>query len=221
MKQRFPENYLPSPELCPQLIFPEGMQYGPRLNACQELLDGNLRAGRASRPAIYYQGRTISYDELAGAVETAAAVLLDEGLVPGDRVLLRFWNQPEFVITWLAVLRIGGIVVATMPLLRSRELGKILADCTPAFLFTQDNLWEEVERALPASSSMKIIYRGAQRSGTISWDELLKRPKKCPVGNTESEGVESIRVTVLVPITASAGVVELMASAVPISPPKL
>ena len=65
MKQSIPENYLPSPGQCPKLVFPKGMQYAARLNACQELLDRNLSAGRGNRPAILYQGRTISYDELA------------------------------------------------------------------------------------------------------------------------------------------------------------
>src|SRR5947208_1689326 len=137
MKQRLPENCLPPGELLPELALPPEMRYPAQLNACAELLDRNLTAHNGGRPAIYFRGRTIGYDELAGLVESFASSLLDLGLVPGDRVLLRFWNQPEFIIAWLAVLRVGGIVVATMPLLRSRELGKVLADCQPAFAITQ------------------------------------------------------------------------------------
>ncbi|HWP84284.1 MAG TPA: benzoate-CoA ligase family protein [Terriglobia bacterium] len=195
MKQRIPAGCLPPAELCPKLVLPEWMQYPPRLNACGELLDRNLAAGRGKQPAIRHQGRTISYEELASAVETLAAALLDEGLLPGDRVLLRFRNQPEFIIAWLAVLRVGGIVVATMPLLRSREIGKILADCTPAFLLTAEDLWEEVEPALPACPGVKVIRRGARRSGIIGWEELMARPQKCPVGDTEAETLSLLAYT--------------------------
>ena len=50
----------------------------------------------------------------------------DLGLVPGNRVLLRGANTPMLVACWLAVLKAGGIVVGTMPLLRARELAYIV-----------------------------------------------------------------------------------------------
>ena len=44
------------------------------------------------------------------------------GLVPGNRVLLRSANKPMFVAAYLAVMKAGGVAVATMPLLRAKEL---------------------------------------------------------------------------------------------------
>ena len=49
----------------------------------------------------------------------------DLGLVSGNRVLLRAPNTPLMVACWFAVAKAGGIVVATMPLLRRRELQRI------------------------------------------------------------------------------------------------
>src|SRR3990172_4393097 len=195
MKQRLPENYLPSREASPEIILPGDMQYPAQLNACQELLDRNIAAARGSRTAIYNKGGKLSYDELAGAVQTFAAALRDQGIVPGDRVLIRFWNQPEFVIAWLGVLRVGGIVVATMPLLRSREIAKILADCQPSYLLTQEDLWGEVEPALPACPSTRVIFRGGHRSGLLNWDELMARPQKCPVSDTEAGNLSLLAYT--------------------------
>ena len=52
-----------------------------------------------------------------------ANVLVRElGLVPGNRVLLRAANSPMMVAAYFAVIKAGGIVVATMPLLRAKEL---------------------------------------------------------------------------------------------------
>lgn len=195
MKQRLPENCLPPREAAPEIILPSDLRYPTQLNVCQELLDRNLAAGRGPCPAIYHQRRTISYEELISAVETLAAALRDQGIVPGDRVLIRFWNQPEFVIAWLAVLRVGGIVVATMPLLRSREIGKILSDCQPSFLLTQEDLWQEVEPALPASPATRIVFRGARKSGVMNWDELMAHPQNCPVSDTEAENLSLLAYT--------------------------
>jgi len=58
-------------------------------------------------------------------VQQAANVLVEAGVVPGNRVLLRGPNNPWLAIAWLAVVRIGGVVVTTMPMLRAVELEKI------------------------------------------------------------------------------------------------
>jgi len=50
----------------------------------------------------------------------------DMGLVPGNRVLLRSANNAMFAICWCAVAKAGLIVVATMPLLREKELVDII-----------------------------------------------------------------------------------------------
>ena len=50
-----------------------------------------------------------------------------EGLIPGNRVLLRGPNGAHLFAAWLGVLKAGGIVVATMPLLRPAEIGTIVA----------------------------------------------------------------------------------------------
>ncbi|MEO1203494.1 MAG: AMP-binding protein, partial [Pseudomonadota bacterium] len=50
-----------------------------------------------------------------------------EGVRPGNRVLMRFPNSPLFAACYLAVLKCGAVAVPTMPLLRAREL-KTIAD---------------------------------------------------------------------------------------------
>ena len=50
----------------------------------------------------------------------------DMGVVPGNRVLLRGGNSPLIAACWMAVMKVGGIAVTTMPLLRARELTEIV-----------------------------------------------------------------------------------------------
>src|SRR5262245_40482807 len=61
----------------------------------------------------------------ATASQIARVLTDDLGLVPGNRVLLRGPNNPWLVACWFGVLMAGGVVVATMPLLRSGEITTI------------------------------------------------------------------------------------------------
>ena len=49
-----------------------------------------------------------------------------EGLVPGNRVFLRGPNNAMLFASWLGVLKAGGVVVTTMPMLRPGEIATIL-----------------------------------------------------------------------------------------------
>ncbi len=81
------------------------------------------RGGQRRRALPDLAAETLTYRELHERVNRIANVLArDLGLVPGNRVLLRAANTPMMVAAYLAVLKAGGVVVATMPLLRAKEL---------------------------------------------------------------------------------------------------
>lgn len=99
--------------------------YPDRLNAGVELLDGTIARYGADRTAVIADDGTWTYGELLDLVRRIATVLVDAGVVPGNRVLLRAPNNGLLVASWLAVLRVGGVVVTTMPMLRRGELEKV------------------------------------------------------------------------------------------------
>ena len=106
---------------------PPQFAYPKILNCAVELLDRTSNPGHADRPALHSLRQTWSYRHLQEQVNRIAHVLTDDlGLVPGNRVLLRSFNNPMAVACWLAVAKAGGIVVATMPLLRAGELETIV-----------------------------------------------------------------------------------------------
>ena len=58
-----------------------------------------------------------------------AAYLLGElQLKKGDRVAIMLPNCPQHVVTFYAVLRVGGIVVEHNPLYSHREIAEIVGD---------------------------------------------------------------------------------------------
>ena len=124
----FAHDHLPPREQWPELIFelPE-LQFPERLNCATELLDKHVAAGHGDRVCIRAPGLTWTYADLRDKANRIANVLVqDMGLVPGNRVLLRAPNNPMLVACWFAVMKAGGIAVATMPLLRAKELKAII-----------------------------------------------------------------------------------------------
>ncbi|RIK17757.1 MAG: 2-aminobenzoate-CoA ligase [Acidobacteria bacterium] len=150
----FCRDNLPPRELWPDLVFevPE-VHYPERLNVATVLLDDVIDGmpGGADRPCVLApDGTRWTYGELRERANQVAHVLVEDlGLVPGNRVLLRGPNNPWLVAVWFAVLKAGGVVVPTMPMLRPRELATIgeigrfdIALCDHRF--TEDLLRAEV-----------------------------------------------------------------------------
>jgi 2-aminobenzoate-CoA ligase len=120
----FVRDRLSPPELLPDFRFdlPE-VQYPERLNAAAELLKGGAPGALA---VVNDQGRW-TYAELDDFSGRIARLLVDEeGLVPGNRALLRGPNTYTMFAAWLAILKAGGVVVATMPLLRPGEIATVI-----------------------------------------------------------------------------------------------
>ena len=119
--------------------------YPARMNAAAELIDRAIAAGHGARPAVASLTEQWSYADLNDRANRIAAVLVDAGLVPGNRVLLRGANSPMFAACWLAVVKAGGIVVATMPLLRARELRYVIDKARIAFALCDAALRGELD----------------------------------------------------------------------------
>ena len=80
-------------------------------------------------PGAFNDESMMSYKELDRASNKLANALVDMGIKKGDRVALLMPNCPQFVISYYAVLRAGGIVVATNPLYSAREMEFQFNDC--------------------------------------------------------------------------------------------
>src|SRR5262249_50785999 len=124
------------------------LEYRERINCVAELLDRWIAAGAGSRTCLISPTESLTYAALGERVNRIANVLTrDLGLVSGNRVLLRRPNNPMMVVAYLAVIKAGGIVVATMPLLRAKELSAIAAKARIGLALCDGRLAEEMDKA--------------------------------------------------------------------------
>jgi 2-aminobenzoate-CoA ligase len=158
----FVHDRLPPPGQWPELRFdrPE-LQLPAQVNAVQALFERATQAGHADRPLFRSDERTLSYAQAQAEVNRIAnALTVDLGLVPGNRVLLRGGNSVAMALTWLATVQAGLIAVATMPLLRAKELGAVIAKAQPSVALCDVKLQDELKTALaadPASAGMTLL----------------------------------------------------------------
>jgi 2-aminobenzoate-CoA ligase len=143
------------------------------LNCVDKLLDNHITEGRGNNICIRTFDATWTYQDLFEKANQIAHVLLEDlGLKSGNRVLIRSANNPMMVACWFAILKAGGIVVATMPLLRFKELTTIIDCAEISHCFCDVSLEEEIH--LVKSTFLKEICL----FGNSQLEELMQSKPK-------------------------------------------
>jgi acyl-coenzyme A synthetase/AMP-(fatty) acid ligase len=99
-----------------------------------------------------------SYGRLEAAVLGTARGLLDAGLQPGDRLLMRLGNSVEFPICYLAALAVDIVPVPTSSLLTAPEVAQIAQDIAPRLIVAED------DSALPQDPPCPVLTANAMRT---------------------------------------------------------
>ncbi|MDP2074485.1 AMP-binding protein [Hydrogenophaga sp.] len=191
----FVHDHLPPPGHWPELRFdrPE-LQLPAQVNAVQALFERAMAAGHADRPLFRSDERTLSYAQAQTEVNRIANVFTVElGLVPGNRVLLRGGNSVAMALAWLATVQAGLIAVATMPLLRARELGAILKKAQPVLALCDVKLQDELKAALTADPSTAgvamLVFNTGEAAPPHSLEAMAARQcvhsVPCPTAATD------------------------------------
>jgi 2-aminobenzoate-CoA ligase len=146
---------LPPHDQWPEFRFdlPDVAAYPAQLNCAAALLDGHA----GDRPCLRSPSATLSYAEVSRLSDQLAQMLTaDHGLRPGNRVLLRGPNNPWLAISWLGVLKAGGVVVTTMALLRPKEISTLVELTEPSLAICDHRFATDLAEAAPALPT--LIY---------------------------------------------------------------
>jgi 2-aminobenzoate-CoA ligase len=180
---RFVHDRLPPPDQRAQMRYdaPE-LQIASQANVVVELLDKAVAVkGWADQPLLRSSKIVLSYVDVQDRVNRIAQVLTEDlHLVPGNRVLLRGGNSIGMALAWLAVVKAGLIAVATMPLLRAKELVDVIDKAQPTVALCDAKLLDElgiaqlqcpVLQTVVSFNAMHdpqgLAVRSAQKSGTF------------------------------------------------------
>lgn len=126
------------------------------------------------KTALLFEGKSFTYRELDQAVNRAANGLRGLGVERGDRVALFMPNIPEFVIAYLAALKIGAIAVSVNALFKSNEVQFVLQDSGARVVVTTETLRPNVpDRELETLEH--ILIAEGQAHAALLLEEVMSQ----------------------------------------------
>ncbi len=119
---------------------------GGQLNVAANCLDRHLTNGRRNKAAIIFEGepgdtRVLTYWDLHREVCKLSNVLLELGIVKGDRITIYLPSVPEAVISMLACARIGAVHTVVFGGFSADSLAERISDSQSKLLITADGGW--------------------------------------------------------------------------------
>jgi acyl-CoA synthetase (AMP-forming)/AMP-acid ligase II len=148
-------------------ILPESL--GALVDAAAE------RNGDAPLAKYLEDGTTFSYNAFAEKTRKLASALLAKGIRKGTHVGVMLPNAPSFAITWVALGRIGAVMVPINTAYTQRELHFVLSDSDAQYLVIDQaflGVWESVGVPLPLIRPEAVVVAG--RSNDDGWEALLE-----------------------------------------------
>ena len=156
---QFVHERLPPPEQRAQMRYdlPE-LHIADQANLVDVLLAQIEAQGLMDKPFLRSDKITLTYADASERINRIAQVLTqDFGLVPGNRVLLRGGNSIGMALAWLGVVKAGLIAVATMPLLRAKELSEVIEKAHINTALCDATLMDELTIAKAQSATLTTI----------------------------------------------------------------
>ncbi|MGL5793113.1 MAG: AMP-binding protein, partial [Waterburya sp.] len=88
--------------------------------------------------ALIFEEKSFTYQQLDQLANKVANGLRGLGIQKGDRVALFLPNIPEFIISYLGILKLGAIVVSVNVMFKSEEVSHVLNDCAAKIVITTE-----------------------------------------------------------------------------------
>jgi acyl-CoA synthetase (AMP-forming)/AMP-acid ligase II len=142
-------------------------------------LDSVLLAHAQRHPAklaLVCGERRVTFGELSESIRRIAGGLRDQGVAPGDRVVLYLSNSAELVELMFGALAAGAIVVPVTTRLTLKELAYFCRDCTATVVACEPEMAAGVEKIIGELGGATGLVIGAARPGFVTLDAVRATP---------------------------------------------
>jgi len=116
---------------------------------------------RGDHPAVIYLGNKFSYNRIRNLAERLAAALTDLGVAPGQTVMMYIPNSIQWVISWLAIQKIGAVSLPITPIYTPHDLKYIANDSDAESIICADTNFGYVTSVLPETDLKRVIVSNA------------------------------------------------------------
>ena len=155
-----------------QIVFPR--QY----NAAFDLLQRNLRAGRAAKAAFIDDAGSCTFGELDQRARRFANAITALGVEPEQRVLLCMLDSIDWPVAFLGCILAGVVPVAANTLLTTDDYEYMLRDSRARALLVSDALWPRLEPLMGKIPGLQHVVVSGEITGSsavprLSFSQLL------------------------------------------------
>lgn len=127
------------------------------------------------KTALVFEGRTFTYNELNGLVERVAAGLVEVGIGRGDTVTLYASNSWEWIVSYYAIARLGGIINPVNTMLTPGEIEYVVQDCGAKVIIASPDKVAPILHLVGKTGVKGVISFGDDiEEGAISFEAMLK-----------------------------------------------
>jgi long-chain acyl-CoA synthetase len=109
------------------------------------------------RPAISYMGKSLTFSQLDGLVNSFARALAEMGIGQGDKVALVLPNIPQTTIANMAIYRLGAVAALNNPLYTQRELTYQFNDADAKIAITLSVLVPRITGLMKDTAIEKVV----------------------------------------------------------------
>jgi long-chain acyl-CoA synthetase len=108
-------------------------------------------------PSLYFEGTWYGSGELWERGARLAAGLVEQGIEPGDRVVVMMENSPDVGVLYNAIARAGAVIVPAMFLLTADEVRRIVVDSGASAVITSPSIREVVDAAVKDVLTVRLV----------------------------------------------------------------
>jgi benzoate-CoA ligase family protein len=154
----------------------------PRVyNFASDVLERNLKAGRAGKPAFIDPRGTWTYGQLAERIERFGAVLRSIGVRREERIVLAVLDTIDWPTAFLGAIKAGVIPIPVNTLMTADDYRFMLADSRAKLLVVSESLLPKFENVIGSSPDLAhVIVSGEGAHGHPNFDDLLAGVKADP-----------------------------------------
>lgn len=152
------------------------VEFPEQFNMADYFLESNLRAGRGDKICLYYRNQTYTYGQISEESNRVGNLLKSLGVEMESRVLMILPDCPEFVTTWFAIAKVGGVITMVNPLLPTSDFEYYLEYTRAKVAVVDVSALDRVEPALKNARYLEnLLIVGDYHGDHPSYQELVPK----------------------------------------------
>ncbi|UQA58336.1 benzoate-CoA ligase family protein [Polyangium aurulentum] len=165
---------MPGYSVTDRSVSPPRLEIPREYNAAVDFIDRHPGEGRADKIAFRDDRATLTYGDLALAVNRAGNALRGLGLRMEERVLLLLTDTISFPVVFFGAIKMGAVPVPVSTLLSSSDYDEILRDSRARVLVVSGSVYDRIAPALARQPFLeRVIVDGDPKDGALALGSLL------------------------------------------------